>query len=80
LDKWNTRTPPQVKPLVWTLVGDWDYKSDEYLIWLWQATDTPQPVWVIYFPDQTRATRRSLEDAKEAAQDHHERRILDAMA
>ena len=70
--------PGMVAPLVWDLQGDWDYRSGGYSIWLWQATGTPHPVWVLYLPDQTRATRRSLEDAKAAAQAYHAAAVVAA--
>jgi len=78
-DSFIAALPDMVALLVWDLQGDWDYKSGEYSIWLWQATDTPQPVWVLYFPDQTRATRRSLEDAIAAANAHNAAAVVAAL-
>ena len=70
--------PDMIAPLAWVLVGDNDFKSGEYSMWLFQAKPTPKPVWVLYMADQLRSTHDNKNAANAAANAHHRAAIMAA--
>jgi len=73
-DAWNTRTPPQVKPLVWQNNGNHRADGLGYVVRKFggEYTLTIRNQFDQYFFD--------LESAQAAAQADYTRRILDALA
>jgi len=71
---WNTRIPPQVKPLVWQNNGNHWAGGHGYVVRKFgvEYTLTIQNQFDQYFFD--------LESAQSAAQSNYTRRILDALA
>jgi len=76
LAAWNTRTPPQVKPLVWEELGDkWKTVTCGRI----QITQHGcAPNWDLSYAGS--GYFDTLEQAKAAANAHHTRRILEALA
>ena len=89
-DAWNTRTPPQVKPLVWADTDDYGQKSDDYpwcecqtIIGDYAVGKHPDAsFWAWYDPEDGPIgdSHACLSAAKAAAQADYTRRILDALA
>ena len=87
---WNTRTPPQVKPLVWADTDDYGQKSDDYpwcecqtIIGDYAVGKHPDAsFWAWYDPEDGPIgdSHACLSAAKAAAQADYTRRILDALA
>jgi hypothetical protein len=85
-DKWLSSAdailaamPDMIAPLVWNLVGDWDYRSGEYAVFLSQRKTTPKPVWILDAPFRMVAKHGSKEAAKAAANAHHRAAIMAAL-
>ena len=85
--EWNTRTPPQVKPLVWvcSLTMPPTFASQAPLFGRIRIEDWGNGYEVLYsipgFCDTFMpGTFRTSDDAKAAAQADYTRRILDALA
>ena len=87
--KWNTRTPPQVKALVWESI-DYGYKSDDGFWFkcrtivgdysLYMHRSGAFSVWNDSTDVRLKHNCQSIDAAKAAAQADYNRRILDALA
>lgn len=70
--------PDMIAPLVWSLVGDWDFKAGQYSVWY--ATETPETgeVWMLEFAGVTLSHHSSEKTAKAAANAHNRAAIIAA--
>ena len=73
-DAWNTRTPPQVKPLVWQRNGNHWAGGHGYVVRKFGSEHT------LTVRNQFDRNFPTVEAAKEAAQADYTRRILEALA
>ena len=90
INAWNTRTPPQVKALVWADTDDYGQKSDDYpwcecqtIIGDYAVGKHPDAsFWAWYDPEDRPIgdSHACLSAAKAAAQADYTRRILEALA
>ena len=86
---WNTRTPPQVKPLVWESI-DYGYKSDDGFWFkcrtivgdysLYMHRSGAFSVWNDSKDLRLKHNCQSIDAAQAAAQADYTRRILEALA
>ena len=91
-EKWNIRTPPKVKPLVWAELeaergdgfsepsGDWESESIVGCYSINMGFGTDSYIWSAYRGEvEFISCHDDLDTAKTAAQADYERRILEAL-